>query len=144
MADVAKTRADGRSSRASTSGQRSGFGEVPGGEFPKVVYGSVVAAFVFLVLAAWATFGGSEDADLALAFATVVTIVFLALPILVRRTAAVRSTHQPTAPNDFLHSRVEIATGALTGAEVWLQILIIPTVLACAAVAIGAVFMIVA
>ena len=44
----------------------------------------------------------------------------------------------------FLGSRVETATGSLTGAEAWLQILIIPLTLAFAAIAIGAVYVIVA
>ena len=48
------------------------------------------------------------------------------------------------ALNGFLHSRVDTATGSLSGAEAWLQILIIPLVMAFAAVAIGAVYVVVA
>jgi hypothetical protein len=66
------------------------------------------------------------------------------LPILVRRTAASRSREKPTRGDDFLHSRVEIATGTLTGAQAWLQILVIPLALVFAAVAIGTAYLIVA
>jgi hypothetical protein len=122
---------------------RSGYGHLPGAEFPKVVYRSVVAAFGFILAASWAAFGGGADADLSLGFATVLTIVFFALPILMRRTAATRSGDKPMALDDFIHSHVETATGPLTGAEAWLQVLIIPLVLAFAALAIGAVYVIV-
>ena len=123
---------------------RSAYGSLPGEEFPKAVYGSAVAAFVSVVVISWLAFGGSDDADLVLGFATVLTVVSFALPILVRRTAASRSREKPTRGDDFLHSRVEIATGTLTGAQAWLQILVIPLALAFAAVAIGTTYLIVA
>jgi hypothetical protein len=116
----------------------------PGVEFPKAVYRSVVAAFGFILVASWATFGGSDDSDLALAFATVLTIVFFALPIIIRKSGALRSADNPARLDEFLHSSVETATGRLTGAEAWLQVLIIPLTLAFAAIAIGAVYVIVA
>jgi hypothetical protein len=104
----------------------------------------VVAAFGFILLASWAAFGGGEDSDLALGFASVLTIVFFALPIIMRKTAAAHSDDKLTALPEFLRSPVEIATGTLTGAEAWLQVLIIPLALAFAAAAIGAVYVIVA
>ena len=123
---------------------RSDYGHVPGEEFPRAVYGSVVAAFVFIVAASWVAFGSGADADLTLGFATVLTIVFFALPILVRYAAAARSSDKPAKLDEFLSSRVETATGWLTGPEAWLQILIIPLSLAFAAVAIGTVYLCVA
>jgi hypothetical protein len=123
---------------------RSDYAHVPGAEFPKAVYRSVVGAFAAVVVVAWLTFGGGSDADLTLAFASVLTVVLFALPILVRRTAAARSTDKPESLDAFLGSRVDTATGLLAGGEAWLQILIIPLTLAMAAVLIGAVFLLVA
>ena len=123
---------------------RSDYGHVPGAEFPTAVYRSVVGAFAAVVVAAWLAFGGGNDADLTLAFASVLTVVLFALPILVRRTAAAHSDDKPERLDAFLGSRVDTATGPLTGGEAWLQILIIPLTLAAAAVAIGAVFLLVA
>ena len=133
-----------RAKITATPEHRSDYGHVPGEEFPRAVYGSVVAAFVFIVAASWVAFGGGGDADLTLGFATVLTIVFFALPILVRRTAAAHSNNKPTKLDEFLGSRVETATGSLTGSQAWLQILIIPLSLAFAALAIGTVFLCVA
>lgn len=131
-------------SDARLSGGNPDGGRLPGAEFPRAVYRSVVAAFGCILLASWAAFAGGDDADLALAFATVLTVVFFALPIIMRMTAAARSTAKPAALEEFLRTRVEIATGTLTGAEAWLQVLIIPLVLAFAAIAIGAVYLAVA
>jgi hypothetical protein len=117
---------------------------VPDAEFPKAVYLSVVAAFGFILVASWAAFGGGADADLSLGFATVLAVVFFALPIVMHKTAASRSADKPPALDEFLHSRVDTATGSLCGAEAWLQILIIPLAMAFAAVAIGAVYVVVA
>jgi type IV secretory pathway VirB2 component (pilin) len=125
-------------------GERSAYGELPGEELPKAVYATVIGAFAFIVLASWAAFGGDPDSELSLGFATVLTIVFFALPIIVRRMTAAHSTHKSQALDEFLHSHVETATGPLTGSEACMQILIIPLVLAFAAVAIGAVYILVA
>jgi hypothetical protein len=63
--------------------------------------------------------------------------VFFALPVLVRLTAAnqARKTREPSG--DFLSSRVETATGTISGASAWVQVLIIPLALALAATLIG-------
>jgi hypothetical protein len=125
---------------------RSAYGSVPGEEFSRAVYRAIVAAFGAILVISWLAFGGNGDgdADLALGIATVLTVVFFALPILLRKTAAARLLRGPAQHDSFLHSRVEVATGTLGGAEVWLQILIIPLALAFAAAAIGAVYAIVA
>ena len=96
---------------------RSAYGRLPGEEFPRALYRSVVASFAAIVLISWFDFGGDADAELVLGFASVLTIVFFALPILVRKTAAARSIRAPREDTDFLHSRVEIATGTISGAE---------------------------
>lgn len=116
---------------------RSDYGSVPGTEFPVAVYVSVFAAFVWILVASWLAFANGDDADLALGFAAVLTIVFFALPVIVRLTAAAHSREPQGTRNDFLSSRVETATGSLTGASAWLQVLIIPVALALAATLIG-------
>jgi len=144
MRQTSKPGAGSLSSDARPGDEFSAHGRLPGVEFPKAVYRSVVAAFGFILLASWAAFGGGEDSDLALGFASVLTIVFFAVPIIMRKTAAAHSDDKLTALPEFLRSPVEIATGTLIGAEAWLQVLIIPLALAFAAAAIGAVYVIVA
>jgi hypothetical protein len=117
---------------------------VPGDEFPVVVYLSVVAAFAWILLTSWLAFGADTEADLGLAIASVLGIVFFVLPILMYRTATHRFHAHRQRLDDFLCSPVDTATGRLTGAQAWLQILVIPLVLAFAAIAIGAVRLLVA
>jgi hypothetical protein len=77
--------------------------------------------------------------DLTLGLASVLAIVFFALPVVIRRTAAAHSAAKAGTLDQFLNSRVEIATGSLSGTEAWVQVLIIPLALLLAAIAIGAV-----
>jgi hypothetical protein len=117
---------------------------VPGVEFPVVVYLSVVAAFAWILLASWLAFGADTEADLGLAIATVLGILFFTLPIVMYRTATRRFGAQQQRLDDFLYSPVDTATGQLTGAQAWLQVLVIPLALAFAAIAIGAVHLFIA
>ena|SRR5438874_10465581 len=123
---------------------RSDASLVPGEEFPVAVYLSVVAAFAWILLVSWLAFGAGTEADLGLGIATVLGIVFFALPILMYRTATHRFRGQRQRVDDFLCSPVDTATGKLTGSQAWLQILVIPLALAFAAIAIGAVRLFVA
>jgi hypothetical protein len=116
---------------------RSGYGLVPGAEFPAAVYISVLAAFAWILLASWLAFARDEDAAFNLGIAAVLAIVFFALPTLVHLVAARRARRRPEA-GDFLSSRVDTATGPLSGASAWLQVLLIPAALALAATLIGA------
>ena len=116
---------------------RSNYGTVPGSEFPPSVYVSVFVAFAWILLASWVAFAGEGDADLALSFVIVLTLVFFALPFLVYLTARHRSSAR-TLQGDFLSTPVDTWTGTLTGASAWLQILLIPAALALAATLIGA------
>jgi hypothetical protein len=115
-----------------------------GAEFPAAVYLSVIAAFACILVASWLAFGRDPEADLGLAVATVLGIVFFALPIIMCRTAAARFSIQPKQFDSFLSSKVETATGTLTGSQAWLQVLIIPVTLAFAAIVIGAIHVFVA
>jgi len=117
---------------------RSGYGMIPGAELPVAVYVSVFAAFAWIVLASWLAFANDADADLSLGIAGVLTVVFFALPVLIRLTAMAHPRARQEKPHDFLASRVETATGTLSGASAWLQIVLIPAALALAATLIGA------
>jgi hypothetical protein len=117
---------------------RSNYGAVPGAELPVAVYASVFAAFIWVVVAAWIAFANDADADLALGMAVVLTVVFFALPVLIRLTANSHANTTGDGKQDFLASPVETATGTLTGASAWLQIVLIPAALALAATLIGA------
>lgn len=122
---------------------RSNYGEVPGGEFPAAVYISAFAAFLWVVLAALIAFANGSDADLALGMAAVLTIVFFALPVLIRLTSRSHPRTARVEQGDFLSRRVETATGSLSGGSAWLQIVLIPAALALAATLIGATSMLV-
>jgi len=139
VADTANSAAAG-SDTAESSGVsiRSNYGSVPGAELPVAVYGSVFVAFIWVVVAAWIAFGNGADADLSLGMAAVLTVVFFALPVLIRLTANSHADIAHHKKQNFLASRVETATGTLTGASAWLQVLLIPAALALAATLIGA------
>jgi hypothetical protein len=98
---------------------------------------SVRAAVAWTLLASWMAFARDEDAAFNLGIVVVLAIVFFALPILVHLVAARRARRRPEA-GDFLSSRVDTATGSLSGASAWLQVLLIPAALALAATLIGA------
>jgi hypothetical protein len=120
---------------------RSGFGAVPGNEFPAFVYISVLAAFAWILLASWLTFARDMDADLALAMAIVLGIVLFGLPIIIHHVATTFARPEPEPARDFLSAPVETATGSLPGASAWLQVLLIPLALAFAATLFGAAFL---
>jgi hypothetical protein len=122
---------------------RSNYGTVPGAEFPVAVYVSVFAAFAWIVLASWLAFANDADADLALGIAAVLTVVFFALPVLIRLTAMTHPRADREKANNFRASRVEIATGTLSGSSAWLQVVLIPAALALAATLIGAISLLV-
>lgn len=127
--------------QAAPDSPRSGYGSVPGSEFPVALYITVLAAFAWVVIASWLAFGRDNGVDLDLAIASVLGLVFFALPIILCRVAAARSNKPREAQNHFFSSRVETATGSLTGGEAWLQVLLIPLALAFAATVIGVAFM---
>jgi hypothetical protein len=116
---------------------------VPGAELPAYVYVSVLAAFGWIMLASWLAFARDSDADLALGIAIALAVVFFALPILIRHAAVAFSHPKPQEPREFLAAPVETATGSLSGASAWLQVLIIPLALALAATLIGGAYLLV-
>lgn len=136
--DIAYRPAVAAQTRSDEQSVRSNYGAVPGAELPVAVYISVFAAFAWIILASWLAFANDADADLALGMAGVLTVVFFALPVLIRLTAMTHPRARHEKVHRFLASRVETATGTLSGASAWLQILLIPAALALAATLIGA------
>ncbi len=122
------------------SEQRAGSASLPGDELPPAVYRTVIVAFAWMILAAWLAFGGATGTDLDLAVATVLCTVFLAIPVILRRTATNQLQKSHRLAKQFLESRVDIATGTVSGTEVWLQVVLIPVALALAATLIGGVY----
>lgn len=114
--------------------------ELPGGELPRAVYRSVAAAFGWMILTAWIAFGIGREADFALAAASVLIFIFLALPLLIYITASHHMAGKQETLNHFLHSEVDTATGPLPGRDVWIEIAIIPVSLALAATLLGIVY----
>ena len=132
-----------RADEARRQEPRSGYGSVPGAEFPSFVYVSVLAAFGWIMLASWLAFGRDMDADLPLGIAVVLAVVFFALPVIIRHIAVANTHRRPQTTGDFLTAPIETATGTLRGSSAWLEILIIPLTLAVAATLIGAVYILV-
>ena len=95
----------------------SGYSSIPGPEFPVAVYRTIIVAFAWMLAAAWLAFGGTVGTDLDLTVASVLCLVFLALPIIMYRTTCNRLRKAPLAPKHFLSSRVEVATGPLSAGE---------------------------
>jgi hypothetical protein len=123
---------------------RSSYGSTPGGEWPAVVYISILLAYVWIFLSAWVAFARGGSVDLDLTVATALATIFLGLPILVYKTAAAHSHVRRLGIYSFLSSRFDTATGTLSGVEAWAQILLIPAVLAIAATLIGLIRVLVA
>ncbi len=115
--------------------------EIPGSEVPRGIYRVVWFAFVWMVFAAWIGFGHARGTDLDLVFATVIVAMMSALPMLVRKTARRHQDAFDKAPSRSDQSALETATGRLTNAEAYLQILLIPIALAVAATAFSVVYL---
>jgi Ca2+/Na+ antiporter len=111
--------------------------ELPGGEMPRAVYRSVVAAFVWMMLAAWLTFAHGRESNFVLAAASLLILIFLMLPFLIYVTASHHMTAKQETLDHFLHSEVDTATGWLSGRQAWVEIAVIPAALALAATLIG-------
>jgi hypothetical protein len=119
---------------------RSGYGVMPGSEFPKAIYFSVAGAFAWMLGAAWLAFGTSAGTGLDLAMATVLALVFLGIPTAMHHTAATRHPCEPKPMAGFLASQVDTCTGPMPGHQAWLEVALIPIALALAATLIGGVY----
>ena len=119
------------------TGQEPSEGSLPGAEFPLAVYGSVLAGFAWMLLAAWLVFGTNAGTNLDLAVITVLGTVFLGIPVVMFRTAVSQNRIPRPRWSEFLSSSVDIATGPLPGWQAWLQVILIPAALAIAATLVG-------
>jgi len=126
---------------AATLDVRSGYGTMPGGEFPTAIYVSVAGAFAWMLGAAWLAFGTTTGTNLDLAMITVLGTVFLGMPAAMHHTAATRYPSASPRMADFLSSQVDTATGVMPGRQAWLEVMLIPAALAIAATLIGGVYM---
>ncbi len=118
------------------SGRRQ---RVPGTELPGFVYRSVAWICVAALLVVWVAFGRSAHIGYLLVIITLVLGAALGLPAVLAHMGKRRT--QSEKLEDFLSSNVDTATERLTGAQAWIQILIIPVSLAIATILIGIVYM---
>jgi hypothetical protein len=114
--------------------------ELPGGELPRAVYRTVLAAFAWMILVSWITFGSGREADYTLALAALLMFVFRAIPIVIFVTASHHMKARQETLGHFLSTPIDTATGWLSGREAWIEIAIIPVSLALAATLIGIVY----
>ena len=110
---------------------RSSYGSVPGEEFPAGIYRMIIAAFAWIMLVSWLSFGQASDDKLPLEMATVLMVILLGLPVIAIKVATgkVRRDNAVLSPPLV----VDTATGPVGIAEASLQVLIIPLSLALSA-----------
>ncbi len=122
---------------------RSSYGQVPGEELPAAVYISILLSFAGLLAASWLLFDRSDEIGLDLIIASVLFTAMLGLPVLLGTMASRRTAVDGRRSSTLPRTHVDIYTGRLSSGEAWLQILLIPLVMALAAVAIGLVSLLV-
>jgi hypothetical protein len=121
---------------------RSGYGVLPGAEFPTALYVSVAGAFAWMFGFSWLAFGlGGGGVGLDLTMVTVLATVFLAIPFAMYHTASTRFPSVPKRMAAFLQSPIDTYTGPMPPGQAWLEVLLIPGALALAATLIGTVYM---
>jgi hypothetical protein len=111
---------------------------MPGDEFPHGVYVAVFAAYLWMIVTAWADFGAAGGVELDLTMVTVLAVVFFGIPLALYHTARTRLPSTHPAMSKFLKSEVDTFTGPMPAKQAWLEIMIIPLALAAAATLIGA------
>jgi hypothetical protein len=116
---------------------RSSDGQVPGEELPAAIYISILLSFAGLLAASWLLFDRGGEIGLDLLIASVLFTAMLGLPVLLGRMVARRTTVDGRRSHAQPGTHVDIYTGRLSSGEAWLQILLIPIVMALAAIAIG-------
>jgi len=121
---------------------RSGYGVLPGAEFPTALYVSVAGAFAWMFGFSWLAFGvGGGGVGLDLTMVTVLATVFLTIPLAMYHTASTRFPSVPKRMAAFLQSPIDTYTGPMPPGQAWLEVLLIPGALALAATLIGTVYM---
>jgi hypothetical protein len=122
---------------AADEDRRSGYGSVPGSEFPRAIYVTILLAYVWMLLAAWWAFARDTEAGLVLGMATVLLTILIALPAIIAGMASGRA--EKTKDESYV---VGTATGDLPLSEACVQILLIPIIVAFAATAFGLTYVI--
>jgi hypothetical protein len=121
---------------------RSGYGVLPGAEFPTALYASVAGAFAWMFGFSWLAFGMTGGAvDLDLTMVSVLATVFLAIPFAMHHSASTRFASVPKRTAAFLQTPIDTYTGPMPPGQAWLEVLLIPAALALAATLIGTVYM---
>jgi hypothetical protein len=131
------TRETNHHAQVDESAPRSSYGQVPGEELPGAVYMSILLSFAGLLAASWLLFDRGNEIGLDLLIASVLFTAMLGLPVLLGRMVARRTRVDGRRARAQPGTHVDIYTGRLSSGEAWLQILLIPIVMALAAVAIG-------
>lgn len=116
--------------------------EIPGEELPNAVYAGIAAGYLCMLTAAWLAFGSSTATDLDLSIIVTLAAIFLAIPLIIRRTA-IRWWRAPEPLwNADRSAGLDTATGWIPSRQAYIQILIIPATLALAASLICGVYVI--
>jgi hypothetical protein len=106
-----------------------------GSELHPVVYRVVIASATVFLVASWWGFGGG-GMDLLFAPATLIFLMMCAIPMIFHLVGS-RVDNGQKDLLAFLNDRIETGAGPLSGAQILVQIAIIPVCLAFAAVALA-------
>lgn len=114
--------------------------EIPGHEFPTVVYLSIIGAFAWMLAIAWIAFASADGTDLDLGMVTMLALMFFGIPLAMHHTS-LRSTHEvPMRVRQFMRTSFDTYTGTMPAAQAWIEVAIIPVALALAATVFGLVY----
>jgi hypothetical protein len=116
----------------------------PRATLPRFVYASIFAASAWMLIAIWAAFGGKEHTAFLLVIVTLFAVFFsllFFLPAIIGRSRIKKTQKQEQGVDEFLTTPVETATERLSGAQAWIQVLIVPVALAIAATLIAVVYL---
>jgi hypothetical protein len=118
----------------------------PRATLPRFVYVSIFAVSAWMLMAIWAAFGGREHTAFLLVIVTLFALFFFilfSLPVIIGRARKRKTKEQEQGVDEFLATPVDTATERLSGAQPWIQILIVPVSVAITATLVGIVYLIV-
>ena len=111
-----------------------------GNEIHGSIYFVAGLAYIWFMLVAWFVFSANGGIDYNLAIATLIVTIFMGLALLSYTVARSHLHRRLPTWDEFVTSKIPVATGSLSGWEAGLQIMIIPLALGFAATALGLVF----
>lgn len=101
----------------------------------------VVAAYTGIIAAFWLSFAADTSASLSIAVSTAYGIVFFGVPYFMLRTASKHGQGGRRPPlSEFLHGDFDTIYGRLNGRAAFIQVILIPIVLALGSFAIGIIY----